>query len=141
MSIEFCSFCYYFCVSCTCVLAVIKCACVPRMSVAYKESGWIWYLSSLRYTHFSFLPTRKKMALFSLVQTRSMELVLAPIASHVSFSQTEHTVISRFFGVGVSIGDHIRDAGEGLLSGPDARCSLRDGRCTKSIQYCANNGI
>ena len=33
----------------------------------------------------------KLMALSSLVQTRSMELVLAPIASHVSFSQTVNT--------------------------------------------------
>ena len=62
------------------------------MSVACKKSGWIWYLATFRSTHFSFLPPREeKMALSSLVQTRSMELVLAPIASHVSCSQTENT--------------------------------------------------
>ena len=45
------------------------------------------YGDIFRYTHFSVFagtPKLTKMALSSLVQTRSMELVLAPIASHVS---------------------------------------------------------
>ena len=67
-----------------------------RMRIAYRlrvrAKKWVDLIASYSQIHplfVSFAATRKKMALSSLVQTRSMELVLAPIASHVSCSQTE----------------------------------------------------
>ena len=136
MSIEFCSFVVNF--LCVCGdqvrMRTANVGCVQKKWVDLAQIHPLFVLSDANENGVVLLGTNALHGAYPGTNSFTCKF---------KFSENcEHTVISRFFLVlGISVGDHIRDAGEGLLSGPDARCSLRDGRCTKSIQYCANSCI